>query len=127
MLFNWFGVFPVVYNENKSTFSTSKYGLMIVLLHVLITGVDIYNNLIMLLFGAIKNITVVSAIVLSMKGFGLMVILLRRVFLVGDLVKCYNSLSEWPVNIPVRKSFKLILYTTTAAVFIEFTGDIIVK
>lgn len=127
MLFNWFGAFPVVYDENKRLFSTSKYGLMIAFMYVMITGVDMYNNLIMLLFGAIKNINLVSAIVLSIKGFGLMVILLRRIFLVGDTVKCYNSLSEWPMDIPVRKSFKLILYTTTAAVFIEFTGDNIVK
>ncbi|CAI6360154.1 unnamed protein product [Macrosiphum euphorbiae] len=77
----------------------------------------------MLFFGAIKKTSAVTSIVLSTNGLGLLCMLLRRMAFVRDTVRCYNSLSEWPVEMPVRKSSIVILYASTVAVLIEFVGD----
>ncbi|XP_060876206.1 uncharacterized protein LOC132949364 [Metopolophium dirhodum] len=120
---NWFGAFPIVYNKNNRSFSMSKFGLLFTFIHVAIVGLQIHTHLTMLFFGAIKKTSAVTSIVLSTNGLGLLCILLRRMAFVRDTVRCYNSLSEWPVERPVRKSSIIILYASTVAVLIEFVGD----
>lgn len=121
LLFNLFGSFPIVYDQNKKQFSTSKCGLLITFLHILIVGVKIYKNLIMIFVGTIKKTSAVSAIILITNEFGLLLFLIRRVVLIRDTIVCYNSLSEWSTNISLQKS--LIIYASSAAVLIEIIGD----
>jgi len=127
-LFNWFGAFPIVYDRNKKRFSTSKRGLLISLAHVVITGLETYKCLTTLFFGTAKKTSAVTAIVFSVNGFGSMFLLLRRIMFVDDTVRCYNGLSdEWPADVPVRKSFELILYASAAAMLMEFLGENVVR
>ncbi|VVC43321.1 Major facilitator superfamily domain,Major facilitator, sugar transporter-like [Cinara cedri] len=124
LFFNWFGAFPVVYDQETKIFAICRRGLLVTFVQVVFVGLEIHKHLIMLFFGAIKKTTAVSAIVLATNGFGLLIVLLRRIAFVRDTVACYNSLqSEWPANISVRKSSKLILYASAAMVFIDFVGD----
>lgn len=123
LLLNWFGAFPLVYDQNKKLFVPSKCGLMITLMHIVIIGLIIQKYSMMLIFGTIKKTSAVSAIVFCTNGVGFMVLLLRRIIFVSDTVKCYNNLSEWPVNILIRRTSKFILYASSVSVLIEFIGD----
>lgn len=127
LLLNWFGAFPIIYDKKKKLFAPSKCGLTITLMNVVIVGLVIHKYSIMLIFGTIKKTSAVSAIVFSTNAVGLMFLLLRRILLVSDTVRCYNNLSEWPINILARKSFKFILYASTTSVLIEFIGGNIVR
>ncbi|KAL5233279.1 hypothetical protein ACI65C_000689 [Semiaphis heraclei] len=120
---NSFGAFPIVYDTNNRSFSISKFGLLFTFVYVVIVGLQIHTHLTLLFFGAIKKTSAVTSIVLSINGIGLLCILLRRMAFVKDTVRCYNSLSEWPVEMSVRKSSTLILYASTVAVLMEFIGD----
>lgn len=120
---NWFGAFPIVYDTNNRSFSISKFGLLFTFVYVVIVGLQIHTHLTMLFFGAIKKTSAVTSIVLSINGIGLLCMLLRRMAFVKDTVRCYNSLSEWPIEMSVRKSSIIILYASTVAVLIEFIGD----
>lgn len=120
---NWFGAFPIVYDKNNSSFSMSKCGLLLTFVHILIVGLQIHTHLTMLFFGAIKKTSAVTSIVLSTNGIGLLCMLLRRIAFVKDTVRCYNSLSEWPIEMSVRKSSIVVLYASSVAVLIEFVGD----
>jgi len=120
---NWFGAFPMVYDKSNRSFSTSKCGLLIIFIHVMIVGLQIHTHLTMLFFGSIKKTSAVTSIVLSINGIGLLCMLLRRALFVNDTVRCYNSLSEWPADISVRKSSIVILYVSAVTVLIEFVGE----
>ncbi|CAH1737073.1 unnamed protein product [Aphis gossypii] len=77
----------------------------------------------MIFYGVIKKTSAVTSIVLSTSGIGLLCMLLRRMVFVSDTVKCYNSLSEWSVDISIRRSSIVIMYISIVAVLIEFVGD----
>jgi hypothetical protein len=117
------GAFPVVYDPKRGTFVTSRLGLSIAFVHVALVGFHVHRYLVMLFFGVIKKTSAVSAIVLSMNGFGQLVVLVRRIALASDTAQCYNSLSEWPIDVSVRTSYAVVVYASTGAVFLEFVGD----
>ncbi|XP_027844873.2 uncharacterized protein LOC114125434 [Aphis gossypii] len=120
---NRLGAFPIVYDKSSRLFSTSKCGLFITFVHVVIVGLQIYTHLTMIFYGVIKKTSAVTSIVLSTSGIGLLCMLLRRMVFVSDTVKCYNSLSEWSVDISIRRSSIVIMYISIVAVLIEFVGD----
>ncbi|XP_026805883.1 uncharacterized protein LOC113548962 [Rhopalosiphum maidis] len=120
---NWLGAFPIVYNKSSRTFSTSKYGLFITFVYVVIVGLQIYTHLMMIFFGTIKKTSAVTSIVLCTNGIGLLCMLLRRMVFVSDTVRCYNSLSEWSVDNSVQRSSVVIMYTSIVSVLIEFVGE----
>lgn len=122
---NWLGAFPVVYDKSKMSFSTSKSGMLITSVHVVIVGLQIHSHLMMLFFGSIKKTSAVTSIVLSANALGLLYMLVKRMMFVSDTVRCYNSLSDWPADISVRKSSVVIMYASAVAVLIEFVGETI--
>lgn len=124
LLFNWFGAFPVVYDQETKTFNVCPRGLLVTLVQAVFIGLRIYKFLTVLLCGIVKKTAAVSVIVLVTDGLGLLVILLRRIVLVKDTVACYNSLqSEWPADISIRKSYKVILYASIAMILTSFAWD----
>lgn len=120
--FNWFGAFPVVYDQNKRIFLTSKVGLLVTLIYIAIVGIEIRSHLLMLIIGTIKKSSAVSAIVLCTNALGLLFLLLRRIVYLKDLIRCYNSLPEWPAEITVRMSSLIIFFASIVGVLIEFVG-----
>lgn len=120
---NWLGAFPIVYDKSSRLFLTSKCGLFMTFVHVVIVGLQIYTHLTMIFYGVIKKTSAVTSIVLSTSGIGLLCMLLRRMVFVSDTVKCYNSLSEWSVDISIRRSSIVIMYISIVAVLIEFVGE----
>lgn len=125
MVCNWLGAFPIVYDKRSRLFSTSKCGIFITIVHVTIVGLQVYTHLTMIFYGVIKKTSAVTSIVLSISGIGLLCMLLRRMLFVNDTVKCYNSLSEWSVDISIRRSSIIIMYVSIVAVLIEFVGECI--
>lgn len=124
LAFNWFGAFPIAYDQSGRRFAASRRGLFIAFAHLLVTAGSIRAHLTELYSGTVKKTDAVSAVAQVAIGFGLLFVLLRRIAFVRDTVGCYNGLAaDWPADIVVPRSSVIVLCASAATAMFEFVGD----